>query len=1121
LTTFKSNKVRALLAYLDVEQGGAHHRDVLAGMLWPESTNRQALAMLRDNLSNLRRVLGDRDVATPLIQVVGDTLQVDPDVLWLDVAAFTALVEDGAAERETLGRAVALYRGDFLDGFSLGGSPEFEAWVLRRRGAYQSMMLDALYRLTTLDLQCGDYAAAQANARRQLALDNYCEDAHRQLLRALALDGQRNQALSHYAAYRALLDEELGVAPDIRTEALYQRIRDHQLAPTSKVIEIPLRTGEISVESDTSSFVARDAELARLKTGLYRAQQGAGQVLLVAGEAGSGKTLLLETFIRRHVSGAADTLAAWGACNAQVGSGDPYLPFRAMLRLLTGDFETATLSESLTPALAQRLEASVPNVVAALQELGPDLIGTLLPASTRLASSDSQRTSTPPRPAALCDQVARVLRAIARHHTLILVLDDVHWADTSTLNLLGYLSRQLHDSRILLIVSYRPAEAPPALTDTLCELKRRWGDLTLDLERAAGQTFVDAFLDSMPNVLGPPFRERLYQQTGGQALFTVALVKHLQTEGELRRNAAGEWEAQDDLAWHHLPPRVEAVIEKRILRLPDTLRSLLHVASVEGETFTAEVVARALKRPTDMVQQALSGALRQTHQLVVAQGMEHVGARRVARYRFRHILFQQYLYTQLDPVQRAYYHEAVGTALEALGAGLPDRAVRLAYHFEAAGILEKAVIYLTQAGAYAYRLSAPDEAVTFYRRALGLLERLPDSESRERLELTVQMQLEGPLLVTQGWGAPERVVALERAYGLAQRVDDIPNLLTVLYALSDLRTAQSKNRQALASAEQLLSIAQQVGDRGYELLGYRMTGVSHFLLGQYQAARTHLEHGLASYALLHQEPAPSTKADIERAIFLWAWLPHVLLGLGYPEQAEVHVREALKRVQPDGPAHAQAIMLTIAATSFYAIAHCPRSAFRYAEELRTLVTEHKMVGFMGWATFFRGWARVAQGECQAGLLEMTSGLDEFHATNTQGSLSLLNLLLADAYARNGETERGAAILGQTHDLAIQTEAASHLAEIYRLQGELCPETDPAQAEAYFMCAIDVAQRQEARFWELRATVSLARLWQAQGHISKAHARLAAIYGWFTEGFDTPDLVEAASLLQTLAGSDPS
>jgi predicted ATPase len=510
-----------------------------------------------------------------------------------------------------------------------------------------------------------------------------------------------------------------------------------------------------------------------------------------------------------------------------------------------------------------------------------------------------------------------------------------------------------------------------------------------------------------------------------------------------------------------------------------------------------------------------------THPWVAAQGLERAGPWRVARYHFRHILFQQYLYAHLDPVQRAQSHQRVGAALEALHAGEPDIAARLAYHFEAAGMLEEAVTYLTQAGAYAYRLSAPGDAVALYRRGLALLADLPASSSRDHWELALQMNLEGPLLVTQGWAAPARVVALERAYALAQQVQDVPRLLTTLYALSDLRTAEGKNHRALARAEQLLSLAQQVEDRGYEALGYRMTGASHFFLGHYREARIHLERGLACYAALRQgQDAPATEADLERAVFLWAWLPHVLLGLGYPEQAAARSQEALACVQPDGPVHAQAMMLTIADVSFHAMARQPSRALRDAEDLRALATEHDLVGFRGWATFFCGWARTALGAGRSALEEMATGWEDLKATNAQGSLPQLSVLLAEAYAREGEIQRSAAVLEEAHDLAVRTETSSHLAEIYRLQGELCQAADPAQAEGLFVQAIDVARAQEARLWELRAAVDLARLRQAQGRPEEAGARLGATYGWFTEGFAAPDLVEARALLDEL-GARPS
>jgi adenylate cyclase len=1137
VTTFKSNKVRALLAYLAVERQHAHHRDVLADLLWPASSN--ALASLRDALSNLRRVLDDRDADLPIIRVVSDTLQLNPlalsqGLIRLDVAAVADLASD--ASEAALERATARYRGDFLEGLTLSGCPDFEAWALLHREGYRRQILNILYRLTTFRLQRGDYAQAQDSARRQLALDGYNEDAHRQLIRALAFDGQRNRALAHYAAYAEMLEEDLGVAPDIRTAALYQRIRDRRLQPHSQ----PAPANILS--DDAMPFVGREAELARLEVALQQAQRGAGQVRFVTGEAGSGKTMLVQAFAHRVLARADDIVVARGVCNAQIGAGDPYLPFREILRLLIGDFDLPATDRVLTLAYEQQLEAFVPTVMRALRAQGPNVIGRLVPAHPGMAGMDDpfegegrreERTPsnrTTPSPAALCDQVTRVLRAVAERCVLILVLDDLQWADSGTLNLLAHLGRRLSGSRLLLIGLYRPVEraSDHPLASTVHELQRMHGDILVDLDQAGGAEFVDAFLDGMPNAFDASFRAQLARQTGGHALFTAALIQQMQEDGALVQDAEGRWRVGADLDWSQMPPRVEAVIAQRIARLPDKYQDLLALASVEGEIFTAEVLARALNRPVAGVEHELrvlgedelSGA---QHHLIHALGLERIAGRRVARYQFRHALFQQYLSARLDSVQRARHHEIIGNAMETLYAEHPDPvAAQLAYHFEAAGLLEKAVGYFLRAGKQAYQLSAPVEAIKLSRRGLALLDQLPASTARARLELALQMSLEAPLLVTQGWGAPERAAVLERAYALARQLEDTPHRLIALYDLADLCTAQAKHPQALRYAEQLLALAQQAGDQGYEALGYRMTGTTYFFLGHYPEARAHLENGLACYAAVMRQASYAGSAPIERAVFLWAWLPHILLALGYPEQAAARSREAMACVQPDGPAYAQAMMLTIARVTFHAFARQPEATLRYAEELLTLAERYDLTTFRGWAIFCRGWGRMALGQTQAGLRDMLTGWEHLQAADAQGSQPTLLTLLAEAYLKRGNLKKSAATLRQALTLARQQDERSHLAEIYRVQGKLhLKQHEPEAAEVSLLRAIEIAQEQTAKLWELRATLDLARLWQDQGRGELGRARVAQLYEWFTEGFDTPDLQEAAALLGDGPGSSPA
>ena len=1154
ITAFKSNKARALLGYLAVERDTAHHRDVLAGLLWPGSSS--APALLRDVLSNLRLLLGDRDAATPIIRVRADTLQLNPSALaggalWLDVAAFSDLTADAPRE-EDLERAVRLYRGDFMDGFALRSTPDFEAWLLLRREVFRRAVLDSLYRLTTRYLQRGDYAAAQATARRQLALDGYSEEAHRQLLRALALGGQRNRALAHYADYCQLLDDELGVAPDVRTTALYQRIRDGRLqlatagaSPSAKHMVALSPSGTMP-----TPFVGRSSELAWLEARLQEVQRGRGRMVFLTGEPGSGKTMLARAFTDRLLRRADDVVIAGGLCNAQVGAGDPYLPFREILHLLSGDLDVPALGGALSPAYAQRLEAFAPLTLQALEDKGPDLFGHFVPTRSAPARSDEKGSSAaergrpatagrrregpggpsrlPQSPQALCDQVTRVLRAVSRECVLVLVVDDLQWADEGTLNVLAHLGRRLAGSRILLIGIYRPMEVAPdgALSSVVRELQRSQGEVLVDLDQAGGRAFVEAFLDSSPNRLDAAFREQLTRQTGGHALFTAALVEQMREDGTLVQDEEGRWTRGTDLDWSRLPPRVEAVVAERIARLSEPLRELLAAASVQGEAFTAEVVAQTLERDPPSVRKALSrlGHDRLSgpeHHLVQALGIEQVGGRPVARYRFRHALFQHFLYKCLDPITRAQRHRDVAQALQSLYvAHLDEIAVRLAYHFQEAGLLEAAVSYYTRAGQRAYRLSAPAESVALYQCGLALLEQLPPSEGRDRRELELLLNLEAALMTTRGWGASERIQALQRAYGLGKRSGERLLLLPVLQALASVHIARADLPAALDDAQRLLALGEEASDDLYTVMGQRLLGTAHLFMGHCQKARKFLEAGLRGYSALGPDARESFYvSSAEEGVRLRVWLAYALLLLGYPDQASSASRDALDAAAGLDYGTVKGIALSSAGGAFHATARQPREALRYAEQLLALGTKHAFPFYQAWGTFYRGWGLAFQGQPAAGLPEMRAGLEQLEATGTQASLVSLLTLLAEIYARGGQYGEGQETLQRALTLSRQTRALSYLPEIYRVQGLLrLKEQASVEAEESFLQAVDAAQEQSTRLLELRAVIALARLWADQGRVAKAHDRLSQIYATFTEGTDMPDLVTARALLQRLASA---
>lgn len=554
---------------------------------------------------------------------------------------------------------------------------------------------------------------------------------------------------------------------------------------------------------------------------------------------------------------------------------------------------------------------------------------------------------------------------------------------------------------------------------------------------------------------------------------------------------------------------------------------------MEGEEFTAEVVARVQGLDEQEVIQCLSGPLSRQCHLVVAHSLQRQGAQRLSRYRFRHCLFQTYLYHSLDEVEQARVHEAVGATLETLHEGhdaeLAALAPQLAWHFQAAGLAEKAVDYLLRAGRRAYWLSAPQEAVALYRRGLALLETQPESDERARRELDLQLALNTSLLDVLAWGAPEQTMALTRAYQLGQRLGEPARLLPTLQALSDLSRAQGKHEQALAFARQLLSLAEQAQEPAYVVFGHHAIGLSCVAFGDLRPARAHMEQALALFRR-QQVAAPGLSSTWEPdvGVNVLVWLPSVLWLLGYPDQALARSREALALAQELAHAPALAAALSIAGASFHVMRREGQAVREYTERLQRLVTEKNLEAYQPWVNFYQGWLQVNQGQTAEGIARMRASMASVRAFRPYQLT-----MLAGACLQAGQVEAGWQTLDEALALVEQTNARSNEAEMHRLRGELllkaeggrmkdeggraCPErSEGMKAEDCFQQAIAVARRQQARSWELRATMSLARLWQRQGRAEEAQATLAEAYDWFTEGFNTPDLVEARALLAELS-----
>jgi predicted ATPase len=351
----------------------------------------------------------------------------------------------------------------------------------------------------------------------------------------------------------------------------------------------------------------------------------------------------------------------------------------------------------------------------------------------------SRRQSAGVNQERIFEEYTDVLTEISRTSPLLLILDDLHWADTSSINLLFHLGQRLTKTPILILCAYRPedvyvgrqGQAHP-LVSVLNEFKRLFGDSGLNLDQGSredGRQFVDALLDTEPNRLSHDFREQLTRNTRGHPLFTVEILREMQERGDVTHDEAGRWIENPTITWDSLPRRVEGVIEKRVNCLAPQLKDVLVTASVEGEEFTSEVIAQVRNIDEQAMVRMLSQELAKGHNLVRVRGVEQSGDKRLSRYQFSHNLFQKYLYSLLDPVERAYQHQAIGSALERLHQGHTEAiAVHLARHFQAAGVNEKAIQYLKQAGEAAARVYAHAEAIIHYGQAIHLVEQVTISD---------------------------------------------------------------------------------------------------------------------------------------------------------------------------------------------------------------------------------------------------------------------------------------------------------------------------------------------------------------------------------------------------------
>ncbi len=1154
-TAFRSDKERALLTYLCLETKVPHRREKLAGLLWPDYPESTARTYLRNALANLRKVIRDRlqnrdkETSPNFLYITRQTIQfnIDSDA-WVDVLAFLSTLEKSQATVAELEAAVACYRDDFMAGFSLADSNLFEEWLVIQRERFKRLAFYALYQLVEAYTTQGEYKQALVHARRMVMLDPLRERAQQCLMRLLTYNGQTNQALVQYETYASLLADEIGVSPLEETTRLYLQIRDGTLTiPDLNQIYLPafLKGGEGS-PSEQTVFVGFERELARLDHFLDQAMAGQGQVVFIVGEPGSGKTSLGDEFLQQAMKLNQSLLAVKGRCNAYTGFGDPYLPFLEIMEMFTGEVETRWAGGEISRQEAQRLWNSMPDVLGALLENGPDLIDRFIPGAELLARAqagaidqvswlseilDQRRIrkfqSENLQQSDLFKQYTKALQKLSHQHPIVLMVDDLQWADPGSIGLLFHLGRRLSGSRILLIGAYRPEEiAIGRMTETgqerhplatvVHELQLEYGDIFIDLNQTEGRKFINAFMDTEPNRLSEAFRDVLFEHTNGHPLFTVELLRGLQNRGDLIKDEAGRWIANPSLNWQSIPPRVEAVIAERFGRLPGEWQSMLAAASVEGEEFTAEAVARVEDIDESQVLAWLSGPLSKKHHLVKAQDLNWIGEQRLSQFRFRHFLFQRYLYNQLDPVQQSRLHHLTGRALEDLyGDQVEEMAVVLARHYEMAGMKLHAAKYLLKAGKRATRLFAYQEAITHLKHGINLIETLPETAEHDQLVYFLLLALALPVEAIRG-PVSELEQIFTRARYLSQSIEPSEELFHALEGLVSYYRLSLELEKGLQFAQEMLIIARRLERSDLLVIAHHNLSIVHFYLGR---ADDFLETQKGMTALFEAE-RECILENQNGFIILSDSLSHAawaLNHLGYPEQSEQRITALIELAKNKNHPFLKAEAYMCASFSFWSRRQVEKTQ-KFASETIAISRQHDYSYHLGSGLGVMGWAVGEEGKLDEGIEKIRQGLALLKDSNSRLIYQHLLVLLADTYLKAGMVDEGLTVIDES--LALINKSAFKVIEpeICRLKGELLllKEGLETGAEACFQRAIEVAKGQKAKSWELRATMSLCRLLKNQGKVEKARRRLSEIYNWFTEGFETPDLKEAKSLLEALS-----
>ena len=852
---------------------------------------------------------------------------------------------------------------------------------------------------------------------------------------------------------------------------------------------------EKSVIARVAPLTGRDTEVNLLKDRWEQANEGMGQVVLLIGEAGLGKSRLVHTLkehvLEQMVEGEVDSPVIEWRCSPHFQNTGLHPAIDFYERAL--DFDLEKSAQAQFDRLFSRLEAydlARPETLS----VWASLLG--LPIPDRFPPLSLS-------PTRLREETFRIMRewlhTRAFRRPVLFIVEDLHWVDASTLEFLAqFLTEGLHD-RILTVLTFRPefkTPWPAVAHQTSLALNR----LT---RRQVGELLGKSAVASLPQQL----IDQIHERTGGVPLFIEELARLVRESRQL--DQAGEENTRCELLDNGLPGTLRDLV---VARLDGMTRNpeVAQLAATLGNEFAYEVLAAA----TTVSEATLKVELAT---LVRSEILYQKGIPPRSTYMFKHALLEGALHDALATEKRQQFHRQIADALESrfpeIAETLPEL---LAHHFTEAGMVEDGISYWLKAGLRCLERSANVEAIGHLTKGLTLVRALPESLERDAQELQFLNPLGTTYIAARGYASQEVGPVFIRARELADQIGQPAQRFVVMRGNFAWHVVRGEFKLCVELAAEALQFVGTLDDPGMMMEALFLQGLTKFYRGDFAGARDHFSLAVADFDDRNRTKFWATHTGEDSGATHRCYLALALWHLGYPQRALQLSRETIALARTIGHPFTMEYALHHAG---WLRQHCQlaEEAQAAADEQIEIATEQGFVFWHATGTLYRAGGLLLQGNLGEGLPLLVRGLESYRATGAELALPYYLSLLGDGYTRGGRFEDAHRTLVEGLDLADKHEDRFQEAELHRLLGELyLAETDDqARAEKCFHTAIEIARHQQSKAWELRATVSLARLWQRQGSRNEARNALAAVYSTYTEGFTTPDLVHAKILLETL------